>query len=117
MITELSEREYKELTDAAEGQTLDAILCYSVPDIHPAEFSFADRREIFFWALTRLLKEGRIKLAKHGKFWKEVLTSRLSVFDRHFRKQKKRWKTVSGFLMRVVRGAVWVLEDGSLEWT
>ena len=49
MITELSEREYKELTDAAEGQTLDvAILCYSVPDIHPAEFSFADRREIFF---------------------------------------------------------------------
>ena len=47
MITELSEREYKELTDAAEGQTLDAILCYSVPDIHPAEFSFADRREIF----------------------------------------------------------------------
>ena len=55
MITELSEREYKELTDAAEGQTLDAILCYSVPDIHPAEFSFADRREIFFWALTRLL--------------------------------------------------------------
>ncbi|WP_231368650.1 DUF596 domain-containing protein, partial [Escherichia coli] len=68
MITELSEREYKELADAAEGQTLDAILCYSVPDIYPAEFSFADRREIFFWVLTRLLKEGRIKLAKHGKF-------------------------------------------------
>ena len=107
MITELSEREYKELTDAAEGQTLDAILCYSVPDIHPAEFSFADRREIFFWALTRLLKEGRIKLAKQVERFRQAFP----------KTEEEMEDGIWFFDESCPGGAVWVLEDGSLEWT
>lgn len=104
MITELSEREYKELADAAEGQTLDAILCYSVPELHPAEFSFADRREIFFWALTRLLKEGRIKLAKHGKFLEGSVDEQVERFRQAFPKTEEEMEDGIWFLMRVVRG-------------
>ncbi|WP_411703940.1 hypothetical protein [Edaphovirga cremea] len=43
MIKNISEKEYKELADAAEGQTLDAVLCYSVPENVPAGFSFDER--------------------------------------------------------------------------
>ena len=118
MITELSEREYQELADAAEGQTLDAILCYSVPDIYPAEFSFADRREIFFWALTRLLKEGRIKLAKHGKFLEGNVDEQVERFRQAFPKTEEEMEDGIWFFDESCPGgAVWVLEDGSLEWT
>ncbi|WP_223723969.1 DUF596 domain-containing protein [Escherichia coli] len=118
MITELSEREYKELADAAEGQTLDAILCYSVPDIYPAEFSFADRRENFFWVLTRLLKEGRIKLAKHGKFLEGSVDEQVERFRQAFPKTEEEMEDGIWFFDESCPGgAVWVLEDGSLEWT
>ncbi|WP_256860718.1 hypothetical protein [Salmonella enterica] len=54
----LREDEYQELVSAAEGQTLDAVLCYSAPDSCPLDFIFNDRREIFFWGFRKTI-EGR----------------------------------------------------------
>ncbi|ECD9444738.1 DUF596 domain-containing protein [Salmonella enterica subsp. salamae] len=76
----LREDEYQELVSAAEGQTLDAVLCYSAPDSCPLDFSFNDRREIFFWVLERLLKEGKIKLAKNGKLFDGTINEQIERF-------------------------------------
>jgi hypothetical protein len=118
MIKSISENEYKELADAAEGQTLDAVLCYSIPENVPAGFSFEDRKEIFLWALTHLLNDGRIKLAKHGKF----LTGSVEEQVEHFRKAlpKTEAEIDDGlwfFDEHCPGGAVWILRNGSLEWT
>ncbi|ROP62880.1 hypothetical protein EDF81_1392 [Enterobacter sp. BIGb0383] len=118
MIHELSEIEYKELADAAQGQTLDAILCYSVPEPCPTGFSFTDRREIFLWALKRLLNDGRIKLAKHGKFLEGSVDEQVERFRQALPKTEEEMEDGIWFFDEVCPGgAVWVLEDGSLEWT
>lgn len=85
----LREDEYQELVSAAEGQMLDAVLCYSVPDSRPLDFSFNDRREIFFWVLERLLKEGKIKLAKNGKFLDGTINEQLERFKSVFPKTEE----------------------------
>ncbi|GJL34480.1 hypothetical protein TUM17576_13000 [Enterobacter hormaechei] len=118
MISELNEKEYKELADAAEGQTLDAILCYAVPDPCPPGFSFSERRELFFLVLKRLLNDGRIRLAKHGKFLEGSVEEQVERFRRAFPLTESEMEDGIWFFDEACPGgAVWVLEDGSLEWT
>lgn len=118
MINGLTEDEYQELADAAEGQTLDAVLCYSEPEPCPEDFSFSTRREIFFWALERLLKEGRIKLAKHGQFLEGTVDEQVERFRQVFPKTEEEMEDGIWFFdEECPGGAVWVLKDGSLEWT
>lgn len=117
MINSISEKEYQELADAAQGQTLDSVLCYSAPEQIPADFAFEDRKEIFLWALSRLLNDGRIKLAKHGKF----LTGSVEVQVERFRKALPKTEAEMDdglwfFDDRCPGGVVWVLPNGSLEW-
>lgn len=117
MIKSISEKEYRELADAAEGQTLDAVLCYSTPENMPTEFGFEDKREIFLWVLARLLNEGRIKLAKHGEFLEGTVDQQVERFREMLPKTEAE---VDGGLWffdeRCPAGVVWVLPDGSLEW-
>ncbi|EAM6462444.1 DUF596 domain-containing protein [Salmonella enterica subsp. enterica serovar Senftenberg] len=118
MIKNLSEKEYKELADAAEGQTLDAVLCYSVPDEMPTDFSFEDRKEIFLWALTNLLKDGRIRLAKHKTFLEGSVEEQVELFRNALPKTEAEIDDGLWFFdERCPGGAVWVLPDGSLNWT
>ncbi|HDX8940905.1 DUF596 domain-containing protein [Klebsiella michiganensis] len=118
MINYLSDREYHELVDAAEGRILDAILCYSVPENAPADFSFDDRREIFLWVLARLLKEGRIRLAKHGQFLDGTIEEQVELFRKVFPKTEAEVNDGLWFFdEKCPAGAVWVEPDGSLYWT
>lgn len=70
-----------------------------------------------FWALTRLLKEGRIKLAKHGKFLEGSVDEQVERFRQAFPKTEEEMEDGIWFFDESCPGAVWVLEDGSLEWT
>lgn len=118
MVKNISDKEYQELADATEGQTLDSVLCYAVPEQIPTNFGFEDRKEIFLWALTRLLDDGRIKLAKHGKFLEGSTAEQVERF-------RKTLPTIEAemddglwfFDDRCPGGAVWILPNGSLEWT
>ncbi len=96
----LSEDEFAELTEALEGRNLQAN--WWATESFASDFSI--RRKFFFWIFEHLLKEGRIKLAKHGKFLEGSVDEQVERFRRAFPKTEKRWKTVSGFLMRVARG-------------
>ncbi|EON9239895.1 TPA: DUF596 domain-containing protein [Escherichia coli] len=65
-----------------------------------------------------LLKEGRIKLAKHGKFLEGSVDEQVERFRRAFPKTEEEMEDGIWFFDESCPGgAVWVLEDGSLEWT
>lgn len=65
----MKEDEYQEIVSAAEQQTLDAVLCYST-----------SRNSAFFYVLSRLLTEGRIKLAKNGRFLNGTIQEQIDCF-------------------------------------
>lgn len=115
----LTEEEYIETTAAAELQALDGLWTYSIPDyVKVSEFSFAQRQRLFFWLFERLLKEGRIKLAKHGRFLEGTVEEQVERFRQAFPKTEEEMEDGIWFFdEECPGGAVWVLKDGSLEWT
>ncbi|MEQ5056012.1 DUF596 domain-containing protein [Klebsiella michiganensis] len=119
MNSYLSDNEYNELVDVAEGHPLRSLMRYSAPDDAPADFSFDDRREIFFWALTRLLKEGRLRLAKHGRFLEGTIEEQVELFREALpRTEAELDDGIWFFDEECPAGAVWVdPDDGSLYWT
>ncbi|MGX9867181.1 DUF596 domain-containing protein [Enterobacter mori] len=114
----LSDKEYNELVDVAEGHPLRSAMRYSIPENAPADFSFDDRREIFLWALTRLLKEGRLRLAKHGQFLDGTIEEQVELFREALpRTEAELDDGIWFFDEECPAGAVWVEPDGSLYWT
>ncbi|WP_080172155.1 DUF596 domain-containing protein [Salmonella enterica] len=115
----LTEYEYRETADASEMQALSGLWAYSIPDhVDSAVFSFDERKKLFFWIFERLLKEGRIKLAKHGKFLEGSVDEQVERFRQAFPKTEEEMEDGIWFFDESCPGgAVWVLEDGSLEWT
>lgn len=119
MMRLLTEKQFKELCLAAEGRNLGAVFSYSEPEEPPPlDFSFEERKNIFLWVLTRLLKEGRIKLAKHGKFLEGSIEEQVERFRQVFPRTEAEMVDGIWFFDEICPGgAVWMLEDGSLEWT
>ncbi|MEK9496426.1 DUF596 domain-containing protein [Photorhabdus sp. P32] len=115
----LTEKQYQELWMAAEGQTLGAVLYYSIPTEPPPDnFSFEERTQIFFWVLERLMKDEHLKLAKYGKFLEGTVDEQLERFRQVFPKTEAEMEDGIWFFDEICPGgAVWVLEDGSFEWT
>ncbi|MBE8598261.1 hypothetical protein [Xenorhabdus sp. BG5] len=68
----VSENEYEQIIMLSEGNSLETLFRYSrhyPTSIEiPPYFTFKHRKEIFFWLLEILIKEGRFKLGKKGKF-------------------------------------------------
>ncbi|MDC9589349.1 DUF596 domain-containing protein [Xenorhabdus sp. XENO-10] len=114
----LSEHEYKEIWTAAETRPLTAVWSYSEPENSDSLITFDERKKIFFWILERLLREGRIKLAKHGNFLEGSVDEQIEFFRQAFPKNEEGIEDSIWFFDESCPGeAVWVLEDGSLEWT
>lgn len=104
---------------AAEGRNLGTVFSYSEPaEPPPADFTFSDRKKIFLWVLECLLKEGRIKLAKNGKFLEGTVEEQLERFRQALPKTEEEMEDGIWFFDESCPGgAVWVLKDGSFEWT
>jgi len=119
MMAPLTDKQFKELYMAAEGRNLGAVFSYSEPEEPtPLNFSFEERKSIFLWVLMRLLKEGRIKLAKHGKFLEGSTEEQVERFRLALPKTEEEMEDGIWFFDEdCPGGAVWVLENGSLEWT
>lgn len=115
----LTEKEYNETAAAAELQALDGLWAYSIPDyVESNDFTFIQRKALFFWLFERLLREGRIKLAKNGKFLEGSVDTQIERFRQAFPKTEEEMEDGIWFFDEdCPGGAVWVLEDGSLEWT
>lgn len=120
MTSLLSENEYKELAAAAEDQSLDSVFSYSIPDIIEGdkEFSFEQRKEVFFDVLSRLLKDNRIRLSRHGKFLVGSADELVEQFRQAFPQTEKELLNGVWFYDDVCPGeVVWIHDDGSWSWT
>lgn len=115
----LTDKEYKETADAAECQALSGLWNYSIPDnVDPKNFTFEQRKGIFFYLLERLLNDGRIKLAKNGVFLTGSTNEQIDSFRKAFPKNEDEMEDDLWFFdEKCPGGAVWVLHDGSFEWT
>ena len=119
MMKSLTEEQFTELCLAAQGRNLGAVFSYCEPEEPPPpNFSFDDRKNIFFDVLSRLLKDGHIKLAKLGNFLEGSVEEQVERFRRAFPLTEPEMEDGIWFFDETCPGgAVWVLEDGSLEWT
>lgn len=115
----LTEKEYKDICDAAEMQSLNGLWDYSIPDFREVEgFSFEERKLLFFWVFERLLNEGRIKLAKKGVFLSGTAKEQTELFRTAFPVNEEAMEDGIWFFDdECPGGAVWVMENGYLEWT
>ncbi|SFN68313.1 DUF596 domain-containing protein [Xenorhabdus japonica] len=120
----VTDAEYKMVVEHAETQALDGLWAYIAPDMLPSkrvtsgDFSFKERKRLFFWFLEKLLTEGKLRLAKHGKFLEGTTNEQLQSFYSVFPKTEEELIEQFWFFDEACPGgAVWVLEDGSLEWT
>ncbi|KAA1045557.1 DUF596 domain-containing protein [Pseudocitrobacter sp. 73] len=114
----LKEDEYQEIVSAAEQQTLDAVLCYSTSRNSARDDSFDTRKRIFFYVLSRLLTEGRIKLAKNGRFLNGTIQEQIDCFKSAYPDSEEELDDgICFFDDNCPGGAVWILEDGFLVWS
>ncbi|QHM73246.1 DUF596 domain-containing protein [Mixta intestinalis] len=115
----LTNEEYKEITGAAELQALDSLWAYSIPDNRsPENFSFSERKEVFFYLLEKLLQEGRIRLAKNGVFLEGKLKEQVEMLRSRFPKNEIEMNDGAWFFYdRCPGGAVWFLPGRPPEWT
>ncbi|MFD1801124.1 DUF596 domain-containing protein [Mixta tenebrionis] len=115
----LTDKEYEEITGAAELQALDGLWAYSIPDNKtPENFTFNERKETFFYLLEKLLQEGRIKLAKDGIFLAGTVKEQLKLFCKHFPKNEVEMNDGTWFFYdSCPGGAVWIFPDRPPEWT
>ncbi|MBW7984637.1 DUF596 domain-containing protein [Enterobacillus tribolii] len=110
----LNEDNFDDLCEALEGRNLQVGWWSTETFVN----EYDARTKYFFWLLERLLKEGRIRLAKHGKFLEGSVDEQLERFRQTFPKTEAEMEDGIWFFdEECPGGAVWVLEDGSLEWT
>ncbi|MGL4860956.1 MAG: DUF596 domain-containing protein [Enterobacteriaceae bacterium] len=120
----VTESEYREIAECSETQALDGLWAYIAPSMIPShhvesdEFNYQERTEIFFWFLKRLLIQGKLRLAKNGEFLTDSIDEQILQFYQAFPKIEDELDDGGWFFDDACPGgAVWVLDDGSLEWT
>jgi hypothetical protein len=125
-----NQEEYNEIVECSRLQSFNGLWAYTSPNMLSAlksneeKFPFQERKELFFYFVKRLLKEGRLKLAKNGQLLGGSIDEQVKLFydafpkteDGMFDKQKL-MDDYWFFDESCPAEVVWVNEDGSLEWT
>ncbi|MCO6551424.1 MAG: DUF596 domain-containing protein [Gilliamella sp.] len=125
-----NQEEYNEVVNFSNLQSFNGLWAYIAPNMLPSlkfmgdKIPFPERKELFFYFVKRLLKEGRLKLAKNGRLLEGSIEDQIKLFyeafpkteDEMFDKQKL-MDDYWFFDDSCPAEAVWVNEDGSLEWT
>nr|WP_255523039.1 DUF596 domain-containing protein [Xenorhabdus sp. PB62.4] len=83
-----------------------------------AYLSFEERQGYFFEFLERLLKDGKIKLAKHGVFLEGTIDEQLARLRAAFPETEEELYNGLWFVFEECPGGiVWVSDNGELYWT
>ena len=126
----INDHDYKEVVECSELRSFRGLWNYICPDMIPSlkfsgeQFPFQTRKEIFFYFVQRLLKEGRVKLAKKGHMLTGTIDEQLKIFHDAFPNNedgmydpKHMMEDYWFYDDSCPAGAVWVHNDGTLEWT
>ena len=126
----INDHDYKEVVECSELRSFKGLWNYICPDMIPSlkfsgeQFPFQTRKEIFFYFVKRLLNEGRVKLAKKGHMLIGTIDEQLKIFHDAFPNNedgmydpKHMMEDYWFYDDSCPAGAVWVHNDGTLEWT
>ncbi|MFC3393739.1 DUF596 domain-containing protein [Brenneria rubrifaciens] len=96
-------------------------VCCPNADIWNNKFPFEERKAFFFEFLQRLMEDGKVRLANHGIFLEGTIKEQIARFKDAFPKTEEEWKARDEEIWFLdddcPGGAVWVLDDGYLDWT
>ncbi|QGN40539.1 DUF596 domain-containing protein [Klebsiella oxytoca] len=86
------------------------------------KLSYKEEKALYIWFIGRLLEDGEIKLARHGKFLSGSIDEQIEAFEVAFPKNEDDMDcdAFEGFWFlseACPAGIVWVKRDGSLDWT
>ncbi|PHM45616.1 DUF596 domain-containing protein [Xenorhabdus miraniensis] len=141
----VSENEYEQIIMLSEGNSLETLFRYSRPyptsiEIPPS-FTFEHRKEIFFWLLERLMKDGHLNLGKKGKLLEGTIEEQIDLFRKtlptpryHYPFWDQPQNIIENLLPNLTSEepyeipdwfngdecpatAVWVYPNGYVEWT
>lgn len=121
----LSEQLYSEIAELAAEQALNGVWAYfdarEVKKAGVDAWGFQCRREMFLCVIARLMREGRLRLAKHGRFLEGDIEEQIEQFREAFPESDEAVDMggagVWFFTEECPGGAVWIQEDGSEVWT
>ncbi|MFC3393732.1 DUF596 domain-containing protein [Brenneria rubrifaciens] len=118
----ISDEEYQEYKELLEGHALSGVWWVTPPDEYDEEtFTYENRKAFFLILLQRLMEDGKVRLAKHDKFLEGSIEEQIERYKQAFPKTEEEWKAkheeVWFFHEECPGGAVWVLDDGYLDWT
>ncbi|MFC3393738.1 DUF596 domain-containing protein [Brenneria rubrifaciens] len=113
---------YQEMKVELEGLSFSGIWWSCVPEIRPQDnYPFQKRKIFFFELIQRLMEDGKIRLANHGIFLEGTIEEQIARFKDAFPKTEEEWKARDEEIWFLdddcPGGAVWVLDDGYLDWT
>ena len=126
----INDHDYKEVVECSELRSFRGLWNYICPDMIPSlkvsgeQFPFQTRKEIFFYFVKRLLNEGHIKLAKNGHLLTGTIDEQLKIFHDAFPNKEDEMRDPQNLMDdywfyddSCPAEAVWVRNDGTLEWT
>lgn len=115
----IDENTYVDIVTSSQGHYLDWVWT-GVQSWFP-DLAFERRAATFFYILDRLMREGRLRLAKHGKFLEGSIDEQIRRFRDAFPSSDEEVDMggagVWFFTEACPGGAVWIFEDGTEVWT
>ncbi|WP_140919019.1 DUF596 domain-containing protein [Limnobaculum xujianqingii] len=115
----LSDQEYYRIKDHSEAGSFYLMWGQCIPEEFDVdEFSYDENKKIFFEILERLLKDNYLKLHKKGKYLSGLIEEQLTDLSTAFPKTKEEMQDGLWFYFdECPAEPVWLLNDGSLEWS
>ncbi|MBA8005185.1 DUF596 domain-containing protein [Klebsiella grimontii] len=86
------------------------------------KLTYQEEKSLYIWFIWRLLEDGEIKLARHGKFLPGSIDKQIEVFERAFSKTEDDMNcdAFEGFWFlseNCPAGIFWIHENGYQDWT
>lgn len=87
-MTYLTEEQYQDRKELLRGASTTMLWKNIDPDSvdGACKLTYQEEKSLYIWFIWRLLEDGEIKLARHGKFLLEASTSRSRFLKGHFLK-------------------------------
>ncbi|CAH6255946.1 Uncharacterized protein conserved in bacteria [Klebsiella variicola] len=123
-MTYLTEEQYQDRKDLLRGASTTMLWKNIDPESVDGAYklTYEEEKALYIWFISRLLKDGDIKLARHGKFLSGSIEKQIEVFEMAFPKTEDDMDcdAFEGFWFlseNCPAGIVWIYENGYQDWT
>jgi hypothetical protein len=120
----LTEKKYQERKEFLRGASTTILWKNIDPESVDGTYklTYEEEKALYIWFIRRLLEDGEIKLARHGKFLSGSIDKQIEAFEIAFPKTEDDMDcdAFEGFWFlsgNCPAGIVWIHENGYQDWT